>query len=174
MSSKKLQIAPHQCLFDDGVSALDQTKKCFHLALRKNFHWSQCLHLRKFRLHPSGVAPKSPAISAQASESETMKCEGCQMAKAVVYVSESQAALCTGCSSMMGNVSRFHLCALCDRRPATTFCRQDNASLCSDCDLDIHLCNPVRHTRTPLEPISSEAVKVRRTIVCEETHALFA
>lgn len=128
---------------------------------------------KKTSAAPFGSCAQIPSYLIPAVESETMKCEGCQMAKAVVYVSESQAALCTGCSSMMGNVSRFQLCALCDRRPATTFCRQDNASLCSDCDLDIHLCNPVRHTRTPLEPISSESVKVRRRIACEEADALF-
>ena len=95
-----------------------------------------------------------------------MKCQGCQSVKAQVWVAESEAALCNGCSYVMGDVTRFRLCALCDNSPARIFCHNDNAALCDACDADIHLSNPLalRHDRVPLEPITSESVKVRRTM----------
>lgn len=48
-------------------------------------------------------------------------------------------------------------CVLC-ARTATIFCVNDNASLCSGCDLNIHSANPVasRHVRTPLQLSSLE------------------
>ncbi|CAL5224442.1 g7128 [Coccomyxa viridis] len=90
-----------------------------------------------------------------------MKCQGCQSVKAQVWVAESEAALCNGCSYVMGDVTRFRLCALCDSSPARIFCHNDNAALCDACDADIHLSNPLalRHDRVPLEPISAESVK---------------
>ncbi|CAL8463757.1 g3291 [Coccomyxa elongata] len=90
-----------------------------------------------------------------------MKCQACQTAHAQVYCQESQAALCKGCSYVMGDITRFRLCALCECNPARVFCHNDNAALCESCDADIHLSNPlaVRHDRVPLGPLASELTK---------------
>lgn len=91
-----------------------------------------------------------------------MKCQACQTAHAQVYCQESQAALCKGCSYVMGDITRFRLCALCECHPAKVFCHNDNAALCETCDADIHLSNPlaVRHDRVPLGPLACELTKV--------------
>ena len=82
---------------------------------------------------------------------------------AQVYCMESQAALCNGCSSVMGeHIMRYRLCALCDCNPARIFCRNDNAALCEACDADIHLSNPMAlcHDRVPLGPLDAAPIKV--------------
>ena len=91
-----------------------------------------------------------------------MKCQACQSAHAQVYCQESQAALCNGCSYVMGDITRYRLCALCDCNPARIFCRNDNAALCDACDADIHLSNPlaVRHDRVALGPLDAEPAQV--------------
>lgn len=91
-----------------------------------------------------------------------MKCQACQTAHAQVYCQESQAALCKGCSYVMGDITRFRLCALCECHPAKVFCHNDNAALCESCDADIHLSNPLalRHDRVPLGPLASDLPKV--------------
>ena len=133
--------------------------------------WNSQLHSSSglsldLRLHASRevVAPRVPSPpQTRGRPARAMKCQGCQSAKATVWVSESEAALCSGCSYVMGDVTRFQLCALCDCNPARIFCHNDNAALCDGCDADIHLSNPLalRHERVALEPMSAETVKVR-------------
>lgn len=91
-----------------------------------------------------------------------MKCQACQTAHAQVYCQESQAALCKGCCYMMGDITRYRLCALCECNPARVFCHNDNAALCEACDADIHMSNPlaVRHDRVPLGPLTADVAKV--------------
>ena len=44
-------------------------------------------------------------------------------------------------------------CALCEKRPASVFCVQDDAALCADCDMEVHTSSENffgRHERVPI------------------------
>ncbi|KAL1810487.1 hypothetical protein DCAR_0730189 [Daucus carota subsp. sativus] len=50
---------------------------------------------------------------------------------------------------------RVWICEACERAPAAFICKADAASLCANCDAEIHSANPLasRHQRVPVAPI---------------------
>lgn len=63
----------------------------------------------------------------------------------------------------------FSQCALCERRPASMFCLQDDAALCAECDVEVHGHSGKflfgRHERVPIG-MSTETDDFKLPLVC--------
>ncbi|KAL9330471.1 hypothetical protein ACSQ67_000081 [Phaseolus vulgaris] len=97
---------------------------------------------------------------------QTMKiqCDVCNKHDASVFCTADEAALCDGCDHRIHHANKLAskhqrfsllrpkqhpLCDICQERRAFTFCQQDRAILCRECDVSIHSANELtlKHDR---------------------------
>ncbi|GMH18165.1 hypothetical protein Nepgr_020006 [Nepenthes gracilis] len=107
-------------------------------------------------------------ISQQCREREIqsemkIQCDVCEKQEAAVFCAADEAAICDGCdyrvhhaNNLASKHRRFSLlhhpffeeapqCDICQERRALSFCLEDRAILCTECDVSIHTAN--EHTR---------------------------
>ncbi|KAL6527456.1 hypothetical protein OROGR_016546 [Orobanche gracilis] len=105
-----------------------------------------------------------------------IQCDVCAKDEASLFCIADEAALCAACdyrvhhaNKLAGKHQRFSLhhpspneaplCDICQARPAFSFCQQDRAVLCRECDVSIHKANEhtQKHTRFLLTGIKLSA-----------------
>ncbi|CAJ1972505.1 unnamed protein product [Sphenostylis stenocarpa] len=93
-----------------------------------------------------------------------IQCDVCNKHDASVFCTADEAALCDGCDHRIHHANKLAskhqrfsllrpkqhpLCDICQERRAFTFCQQDRAILCRECDVSIHSVNEhtLKHDR---------------------------
>ncbi|KAL2318821.1 hypothetical protein Fmac_032697 [Flemingia macrophylla] len=105
-----------------------------------------------------------------------IQCDVCNQKEASVFCTADEAALCDGCDhrvhhanklaskhqrfSLLRPASKHHpLCDICQEKRGFTFCQQDRAILCKDCDVSVHSANELtlKHDRFLLTAVKLSA-----------------
>ncbi|KAG4931756.1 hypothetical protein JHK82_048865 [Glycine max] len=111
-----------------------------------------------------------------------IQCDVCNKHEASVFCTADEAALCDGCDHRVHHANKLAskhqrfsllrpspkqhpLCDICQERRAFTFCQQDRAILCKECDVSIHSANEhtLKHDRFLLTGVKLSASAMLRS-----------
>ncbi|RZB70160.1 B-box zinc finger protein 21 isoform A [Glycine soja] len=111
-----------------------------------------------------------------------IQCDVCNKHEASVFCTADEAALCDGCDHRVHHANKLAskhqrfsllrpshkqhpLCDICQERRAFTFCQQDRAILCKECDVSIHSANEhtLKHDRFLLTGVKLAASAMLRS-----------
>ncbi|KAK7382975.1 hypothetical protein VNO78_28640 [Psophocarpus tetragonolobus] len=111
-----------------------------------------------------------------------IECDVCNKHEASVFCTADEAALCDGCDHRVHHANKLAskhqrfsllrpspkqhpLCDVCQERRAFTFCQQDRAILCKECDVSIHSANQhtLKHDRFLLTGVKLSASALLRS-----------
>ncbi|TKY57662.1 B-box zinc finger protein 21 [Spatholobus suberectus] len=111
-----------------------------------------------------------------------IQCDVCNKDEASVFCTADEAALCDGCDHRVHHANKLAskhqrfsllrpspkqhpLCDVCQERRAFTFCQQDRAILCEECDVSLHSANEhtLKHDRFLLTAVKLSASATLRS-----------